>query len=90
MGFQIINGVKVEDGLLLLEPRKYLDKAVCNVHKGRVIYDYNLLIEAYQELGFDYDESLEWISYNSDKDGIFYGGTKKLLAPQIQKKEEEE
>ena len=87
---QIINGVLIDDGLLLLEPRKHLDSAICKVENGRVVYKEYLLIEGYRSMGMDYEEALTWIDYNSDRHGIFYGGTKDLLSPRIEREEREE
>lgn len=85
--FEVINGVRIPSGFLLLEPREHLDAAICGI-EDRVLYDESKLIDAYIDSGMTYEESLEWISYNSDIDGVFYGGTKEYPAPQIKKEED--
>lgn len=53
-------------GSIVLDP-KFLDKAIIGIsHDGRVIYDYDKLIEAFMEGNkWSYDEAVEWIDFNT-------------------------
>lgn len=61
----------------MLEPRKVHDKAIIGF-KEVVLYDYELLIEGFLELGLSYDEALEWIDYNTVRSGQYIKGWPKI------------
>ena len=83
--FEVINGVRIPSGFLLLEPREHLDAAICGI-EDRVLYDESKLIDAYIDSGMTYEESLEWISYNSDIDGVFLWWHKGISSSTNQKR----
>ena len=70
--FEIINGVRIPSGFLLLEPRNHLDQAITGVDDV-VLYDMNTLVDAFIESGMSYEEAIEWISYNTDSNDRFFG-----------------
>lgn len=70
--YETINGVRVPFGLSLLEPREHLDSAVVDVKNGSVIYDEELLIDGYMEMGMTWEEAMDWMCYNTDGNGYFY------------------
>lgn len=62
--------------MIYLEPREDLDKAIIGIHSGRVLYDYESLVECYaehftknsqDELSKDQaiEQAIDWVSYNT-------------------------
>jgi hypothetical protein len=84
--FEIVNGVRIPYGFGLLEPRQHLDKAIC-AFEDVVVYDWDLLIDAYMTMGWSYEECSDWICYNTDHNGYYYCGEK---SPKIRNNNEEE
>lgn len=53
-------------GVVWLEPRNILDKAVLGHRKdGGVIYSYPGLVEGFMVMGMTEEEALEWVDYNT-------------------------
>ena len=53
------------DETILLDP-EYLDAAIVGVRDHRAMYDYSLLVQAYQENeDWTYEDAVEWIEYNT-------------------------
>lgn len=53
------------DETILLDP-EYLDAAIVGVRDHRAMYDYNLLVQAYQENeGWTYEQTVEWVEYST-------------------------
>jgi hypothetical protein len=69
---EVINGVRIPNGFLLLEPRNHLDQAITGVDDV-VLYDMSTLIDGFIESGMSYEEAMEWISYNTDSNDRFFG-----------------
>lgn len=73
-----INGFDIPDGSILLEPRKYHDKAIIGF-KDVVLYDYDLLLDSFVEQGMTYEEASEWISYNTIRTGQYIDNFPKVI-----------
>ena len=56
----------INDNTVYLEPRKYLDRAIVGYHLVHecFIYDFCLLINAYMNMGWTCDDSVDHINYN--------------------------
>lgn len=53
------------DDTVLLDP-EYLDGAIVAVKDHRAIYDYDLLVQAYQDNeDWTYEDAVEWVEYNT-------------------------
>lgn len=62
---EILN--KIDDGTVVLEP-EYLDDSVIGVTTdGRLVYDYNRMVDAMVRSGDadSVDDAVEWIEYNT-------------------------
>lgn len=58
-------GEQMVDDTVLLDP-EYLDAAIVAVRDHRVIYDYDLLVEAYKDNeDWLYLDAVEWVEYNT-------------------------
>ena len=52
--------------MLYIAPREHFDKCIVRIDTKRecVMYDYELLVETYIELGMSYTEAVDWVNYN--------------------------
>lgn len=58
-------GDRMVDDTVLLDP-EYLDEAIVAVKKHRAVYDYYLLVKAYQDNeNWTYEDAVEWVEYNT-------------------------
>ena len=64
----------VAEGSLVLDP-EYLDQAIIGTHKGRVVYDYDLLVECFVSNSEDTDPTTweEYIDFNTIRSLPYYG-----------------
>lgn len=61
----ILNDMGYEDAVVFAGP-EYNDAIVGITDDGRVVYDYNLMIECLMEAdGIEYDEAMEFVEYNT-------------------------
>ncbi|MAT82438.1 MAG: hypothetical protein CMJ29_12440 [Phycisphaerae bacterium] len=55
---------ELDEEAVVLEGKE-LDSAILgSTEDGKLIYDYDLLVEGFVEQGMSHDEAIEWISYN--------------------------
>ena len=52
--------------MLYIAPRDHFDKCIIRIDTENecVIYDYDLLVDAYVDSGMSYTEAVDWINYN--------------------------
>jgi len=63
-GVQKFGDLMVDD-TVLLDP-EYLDGAIVGVRDHRVLYDYDLLVQAFQDNeDWTYEDAVEWVQYNT-------------------------
>jgi hypothetical protein len=51
-------------GVQVFEPRKHLDKAIIAIENGRAIYDYEMLVDAFIDMGASWEQATDWVQYN--------------------------
>ena len=56
--------ILIDDGMILLEPRSLLDRAIIGREGDRLVYSYEYLIEAYISEGATYEDAVDHIEYN--------------------------
>jgi len=56
--------ILIDDGMILLEPRALLDKAIIGREGDCLVYSYEILIEAYMSEGATYEDAVDHIEFN--------------------------
>ena len=60
--------------MIYLEPRSTFDKAIIIETDGRVVYDYDLIINVMMiDYGWDYITAVEWYDHNIEHLIFYYG-----------------
>lgn len=72
------------EGTVILEPY-FLDEAIIGISTdGRLIYDYDKLVECFiQHDGMDYEGAVEWVDYNTVRAIEYMGEMKPIILNKI-------
>lgn len=68
-------GIEENEQPLLFGPSCAYDNSIVGIaHNGRIVYDYQLMIqELAEEDGITYEEAQEWVDYNTMRSLPYYG-----------------